>query len=390
VRAALEALAVAAPGWLAGVIDASWQQAYGQRIDAMRLPASTAARARLAIQYGQDGYRLLEAVHAPGALPWLRDLPAVAALRVIWVQQYYRDHTGTVSVRDDDTHGLPPAALKRVSPYEPDARYAVKRGTTWQGYKTHLTETCHRPAPTSPPPPPNLITDVASTAASMPDVAATAGVWDRLQAAGLPPGEHLADSGYTSADLLISGHARGITLTGPLPPRTRPGRYPADLFTIDFTRQQATCPQGHTSTTWCPHTSSRGLDAIAVRFPAATCHPCPARSQCTTATRTGRTLHLRPQPIHETITAARTTQATPAWKARYGLRAGIEATIAQATHVTGIRRARYRGLAKTRLEHALAATALNLIRLDNYWTHTPPGHTRTSHLQRLHLTPTTE
>ena len=34
VRAALEALAAAAPGWLAGVIDASWQEVYGQRIDA--------------------------------------------------------------------------------------------------------------------------------------------------------------------------------------------------------------------------------------------------------------------------------------------------------------------------------------------------------------------
>ena len=29
-RAALEALAAAAPGWLAGVIDASWQQVYGR------------------------------------------------------------------------------------------------------------------------------------------------------------------------------------------------------------------------------------------------------------------------------------------------------------------------------------------------------------------------
>src|SRR6516225_1121473 len=39
VRAALEALAAAAPAWLAGVIDASWQRVYGQRIDDFRLPA---------------------------------------------------------------------------------------------------------------------------------------------------------------------------------------------------------------------------------------------------------------------------------------------------------------------------------------------------------------
>lgn len=64
VRAALEAMAAAAPGWLAGVIDASWQKVYGQRIDNLRLPGSQAARAELAVQYGRDGYWLLEQVHA--------------------------------------------------------------------------------------------------------------------------------------------------------------------------------------------------------------------------------------------------------------------------------------------------------------------------------------
>ncbi len=46
VRAALEALAAAAPGWLTGVIDGSWQQVYGQRIDNLRLPASETARGK--------------------------------------------------------------------------------------------------------------------------------------------------------------------------------------------------------------------------------------------------------------------------------------------------------------------------------------------------------
>jgi hypothetical protein len=56
----------------------------------------------------------------------------------------------------------------------------------------------------------------------------------------------------------------------------------------------------------------------------------------------------------------------------------------QATHVTGIRRARYLGVHKTRLEHN-AAAAVNLIRLDAWWTGRPLDRTRTSHLQRLHL-----
>ena len=60
-------------------------------------------------------------------------------------------------------------------------------------------------------------------------------------------------------------------------------------------------------------------------------------------------------------------------------------TIAQATHVTGIRRARYLGLPKTRLEHNTAAAAINLIRLDAWWTGKPLDRTRTTHLQRLDL-----
>src|SRR5437868_3655582 len=71
VRAALEALAAAAPGWLAGVIDASWQEVYGQRIDGFRLPEARARRADLAVRYGRDGYHLLRQVHSPAAPGWL-------------------------------------------------------------------------------------------------------------------------------------------------------------------------------------------------------------------------------------------------------------------------------------------------------------------------------
>src|SRR6185312_15039596 len=90
VRAALEALAAAAPGWLAGVIDASWQEVYGQRIAELRLPEAKAKRADLARQYARDGYWLLERAWSPAAPPAARDLPAVRALRLIMVQQFYR------------------------------------------------------------------------------------------------------------------------------------------------------------------------------------------------------------------------------------------------------------------------------------------------------------
>jgi hypothetical protein len=46
VRAALEALAVAAPDWLPTVIDiAGWGRRYGARVDTWRLPTSKTRRA---------------------------------------------------------------------------------------------------------------------------------------------------------------------------------------------------------------------------------------------------------------------------------------------------------------------------------------------------------
>jgi hypothetical protein len=37
------------------------------------------------------------------------------------------------------------------------------------------------------------------------------------------------------------------------------------------------------------------------------------------------------------------------------------------------------------LQHTFAATAINLIRLDAWWTHTPLQRTRITHLARLNL-----
>jgi len=391
VRAALEALAAAAPGWLAGVIDASWQQVYGQRIDDIRLPDSAAGRAELAVQYGRDGYLLLRQVRGPGAPGWLRDLPAVEALRRIWVQQFCLEQGegGEKVIWRGDGQGLPPGRTALVSPYDLDVRYSEKRGRGWAGYKVHISETCHEPGTDGGRAAPNLITGTLTTPAPTADSEMTGPVHDALAARGLLPGEHAADSGYASGELLLAARARGITLLAPLragsSPQSRSGGYTADMFTIDWDNKQVTCPQGAVSGSWSP-SRSKGKPAIFVQFAGGTCRPCPARAQCTTATRNGRSLGLHPREIHEAITAARTEQAGQPWRHRYRIRAGIEGTIAQATHVTGIRHARYLGLDKTRLEHNAAAAALNLIRLDAWWTGKPLDRTRTTHLQRLQLT----
>ncbi|WP_327044668.1 hypothetical protein OG320_23335 [Microbispora sp. NBC_01189] len=55
VRAALNALAAAAPSWLAPLISGQWCERYDQRADSYRLPKGEQARVEHAAVVGQDG-----------------------------------------------------------------------------------------------------------------------------------------------------------------------------------------------------------------------------------------------------------------------------------------------------------------------------------------------
>jgi hypothetical protein len=418
VRAAVEALAAAHPDWLAQRICVpDFTRRYGTPMTSWHAPASQARRDELAIAYARDGYALLEAACHDTAPGWLRELPAVQVLRQVLVQNYTRTvHSDGREVikrreKEPDGDGLPPGHMRIASPYDTDARWGAKRGEYWLGYKLHVTETCdderacdcgcrpaagtgtsggHRPEHRTGCAQltfPNLITGVATTDAAVTDNQMTAAIHDQLAGRDLLPGRHYLDSGYLSAALAISEAARhGIALIGPLLADTsaqaRAGNgYARADFTIDYDRQAVTCPQGKTSSSWTPCTQN-GRDMTVVCFAKADCGPCPARSMCTKSTR--RQLTLPPRDLAEAQAAARATQETAAFRADYARRAGVEGTMHQAAS-HGARRARYRGLPKTRLDHICMATALNLIRLEAYWNGTPLDRQRTSHLARLEL-----
>ncbi|CAM5498659.1 IS1182-like element ISSdi1 family transposase OS=Streptomyces rimosus subsp. rimosus (strain ATCC 10970 / DSM 40260 / JCM 4667 / NRRL 2234) OX=1265868 GN=SRIM_026605 PE=4 SV=1 [Streptomyces rimosus subsp. rimosus] len=56
----------------------------------------------------------------------------------------------------------------------------------------------------------------------------------------------------------------------------------------------------------------------------------------------------------------------------------MEGTIGQAVHAFGIRRPRYRGLAKTHLHHLFTGAAINLVRIDAWLCGKPLAPTRSS------------
>ncbi|MET7338271.1 transposase [Nonomuraea sp. NPDC005650] len=114
-----------------------------------------------------------------------------------------------------------------------------------------------------------------------------------------------------------------------------------------------------------------GRPRPSVLFPRAACRACPDRQSCTSdASGKGRHLNLLPQPLPEIQTQNRADQHTDAWKARYALRAGCEATISETTRAYGLRECRYKGLAKTHVQHGLTAAGTNVLRLAD---HDTPG-----------------
>ena len=176
--------------------------------------------------------------------------------------------------------------------------------------------------------------NVETTDATVPDNQMTVPIHARLAGRGLLPAEHYVDSGYPSAELLVTSLASfGIALVTPMladtSPQARAGAgFDRTAFAIDFGTQQATCPQGHASSSWNPVTQ-RGTSTIVITFAKSTCGPCPVRDHCTTSASGRRQLTVHPRDVHEAQLAARAAQDTKAFQARYALRVGVEGTIRQ-------------------------------------------------------------
>ena len=110
------------------------------------------------------------------------------------------------------------------------------------------------------------------------------------------------------------------------------------------------------------------------------CHPCQARHLCTKGEK--KVFILPPQAQYEALREQRRIHASEEGKKLYDKRAGVEGTISQGVRVFGLRKSRYRGVAKTHLQH-IATAAINFDRLEAWFDGVPRGTTRTSRFAAL-------
>jgi hypothetical protein len=322
-----------------------------------------AAREALIDSRARDGYVLLAVLDGRQGLPE----PVGRAMRLLATVLGQDLETG-----DDGTLRI----ARRVAPdrvistVDPQARHGHKtnhRG--FDGYKAHIAVD----------PDVEVITATAVTAGNAGDVEPVAGLIADLTdptAATDPSGETAAvygDAAYGAGEVLQRLDSTGIDAKTKVQPPVAPtGKFTKDRFDINLRDAVVTCPAGTTIAIRPVRDHPR--HAGKADFGAA-CATCPIRGQCTDS-KTGRSITIGHHEAH--LTAARTRQQDPAWKADYrATRPKVERKIAHLMRRRhGGRRARMRGRHRIAADFTLLAAAVNLARLATLGlTHTHHGWT---------------
>jgi transposase len=228
-----------------------------------------------------------------------------------------------------------------------------------------------------------------TTDAAVNEVRCTAAIQRALAGKGLAPSEHLVDTAYVDAGLLVrSREELGIALVGPSRSDASwqakaGGGYGIGRFEIDWERERVPLPAGQAVLGLEP--AGRAVRPL-VRprpVPQGRLRPLPGAG----LVHAGQA----PGPVPEAAAAGRARGAQGGARAArdeeggasYARRAGIEGTISQGVRAFGLRRSRYRGLARTHLQHVATAAAIDLGRLAAWFRAVPRAATRTSRFAAL-------
>ena len=169
----------------------------------------------------------------------------------------------------------------------------------------------------------------------------------------------LGDMAYSDGDVREAVEAKGAELVAKVPPVTNGGRFPKTDFDINTKAGTVTCPNGQTTSVAKKVKDHKGRRALAYQFDPKICAVCPLRDRCTTGSRGRQIIVGRHQ---DRIDAARAAQNQPDTTKLLRRRSKVERKIDHLQDL-GMRKARYRGRRKTRLQALLAATVANIKRL---------------------------
>jgi len=252
------------------------------------------------------------------------------------------------------------------NPHDADATYAVK-GQGQQkkehvGYKVQVAESVSETVLAPGEPTRNFIVGIVTHRAHESDEVGAEKMEQEQAQMGLekPPVQYV-DGAYVSAQKLAQAQAEGRELIGPAQPAPqKDGRFTSEDFQVNVEERTALCPAGKTSTQ-CSRLEVEATGKVNYRFEFSThCHACPLRGQCLGKDQKHRTLVVGQH--HTFLQARRQEQQTEDFKQRIKHRNGIEGTQSELVRGHGLRRARFRGLAKVKLQNYFIGAACNVKR----------------------------
>jgi transposase len=252
------------------------------------------------------------------------------------------------------------------NPHDPEATYAVKgRGDQKKehvGFKVQVAETVTGSVLSPGEPTDNFLTGIVTQPGHESDEAGAEKMEQEQAAMGMekPPVQYV-DGAYVSAQKLVQAQAEGRELLGPAQPAPhKDGRFTVEDFQVHVEERAALCPAGKTNTQ-CSRLAEEATGKVSYRFEFSTqCHDCPLRGQCLGKDQRHRTLVVGEH--HSALQARRLEQQTEAFKQQMKHRNAIEGTQSELVRAHGLRRARYRGLVKVKLQNYFIGAACNVKR----------------------------
>jgi hypothetical protein len=281
------------------------------------------------------------------------------------LQRVYEENFEQTSEGEVDQRQAQPSGAVH-NPHDPEAQWSTKdtiKDKSWIGYKVQVAETVDEEPRAAKEPTRSVITAVVTQEAIASDKAALPVVEQAWEATEQhKPDELYVDAGYTSGAEVDRVESEGRHLKGPMaPPPRKAGRFCSEDFDVSVSERKATCPAGLRSTN-CSRLQERKTGKVNYRFEwnKTLCAECPQRTRCLGKRQKHRTLVVGEH--HDTIQARRKEQKSEAFQADMRHRNAIEGTVSELARGHGMRRCRYRGQAKARLQNHFIGAACNVKR----------------------------
>ncbi len=324
----------------------------------------------------RDLYRLHQRLAGTSA----ESLPSYALLQRLLAEQcdIVADRPGPSEEDDDAGEGGVPVTLKAAqdvgsdslqSPYDAEATYNARKG---KGYAVQIAETCVETPDETPDEKDlstvNLITHVEVTDACASDEHATMPVLEALDQRGQRPDELVADTAYGSGDKAVAAERLGTELVSPVKgPPVEVEPQPEAVTKADFhveagLEDPAICPAGHLAREQTP--GEGRSHAVVLTFEREGCESCALRSRCPVQRNPagdGYVVTVDLKAVN--LARRRRAMASGAFRERYRIRAGIEATVSELKRRHGLGALRVRGRWRVELAVYLKALACNVKRM---------------------------